>query len=102
MLSPLDELKSYHPSLSEPMVPVKVSALETLKAIYQNAEMPLHTRMRAAVAALPFESPKLAVTAVVTTQDFAERLEKAKARSDAVRLLPARPVEPAQSFKRRL
>jgi hypothetical protein len=50
-------------------------ALDILVAIYRSPRMPLHTRMRAAVAALPYESPKLAVTAVVEGKDFASLLE---------------------------
>jgi hypothetical protein len=45
--------------------------------------------MRAAVEALPFESPKLSATAVLTGEDFAERLEKAIARS-GVKMIDAK------------
>jgi hypothetical protein len=41
----------------------------------------LGVRLRAAIEALPFESPKLSATAVLTSEDFAERLEKAIATS---------------------
>ena len=38
--------------------------------------MPLHTRMRAAISALPHEVPRLAVTAMVSEQDFATVLDR--------------------------
>ncbi|MGY4174727.1 hypothetical protein ACVIHH_000018 [Bradyrhizobium sp. USDA 4518] len=57
-------------------------SLDFLQAIYRSADQPMHRRTRAAVAALPFEHPKLAVTAVVSTEGFAARLEAARERSE--------------------
>ena len=50
--------------------------LTFLKAVYMNVELPLSVRMRAAMAALPFTHPKLAVTAVISEQDFATVLDR--------------------------
>ena len=57
------------------------SSLDFLQAVYTSADQPMHRRMRAAIAAAPFEHPKLAVTAVVTTDGFAAKLEAARTRS---------------------
>ena len=61
-------------------IPADGISLDLLKAVYRNNQLPLTTRMRAAIAALPFEVPKLAVTAVVSEQDFATLLDRRLAR----------------------
>jgi hypothetical protein len=52
------------------------TSLDLLRAVYRNPELGLPVRMRAAIAALPFELPKLSVTAVISEQNFAEVLER--------------------------
>jgi hypothetical protein len=54
----------------------EVDPLSFLKAVYMNVELPLSVRMRAAIELLPFTHPKLAVTAVVSEQDFATVLDR--------------------------
>jgi hypothetical protein len=60
------------------------TSLNLLQAIYRNAAIPLTTRIRAAIAALQFEHPKLAVTANVEAGDFAFKLDQAVERSRRV------------------
>ena len=57
------------------------SALDYLQDVYRGRRQAEHSRMRAAMAALPFESPKLAVTTNVTNEHFSAMLERAIARS---------------------
>jgi hypothetical protein len=52
------------------------NSLDLLRMVYRNPFLALPVRMRAAIAALPFELPKLAVTAVINEQSFAEVLER--------------------------
>ena len=60
-----------------------------LKAVYQNPEVPLPVRMRAAIAALPFEMPKLAVTYAASEQDFATLLDNRLKRIEQKKLIEA-------------
>jgi len=60
--------------------------------------------MRAAIAALPFESPKLAVTAVVSEQDFATVLDRRLKRIEEMKakLIEAKPVIDGEKADARL
>ena len=51
-------------------------ALEFLQAVYMNDELPLLTRVRVAAMCLPYEAPKLAVTALISENDFATVLDR--------------------------
>jgi hypothetical protein len=55
-------------------------------------DLPLSVRMRAAMAVLPFTHPKLAVTAVVSEQDFATVLDRRLKRIEEMKLLESRVV----------
>ena len=52
------------------------SAHDYLREVYRDPRQPTHLRMRAAIEALAYEKPKLAVTAVVAGQDFAALLDE--------------------------
>jgi len=66
-------------------------ALDYLQSIYKNPLQPTSLRMRAAMQALPFESPKLPATAILSDEDFAQRLERAILRS-GVKAIDAKAV----------
>ena len=97
-------MKTYFPPIEykpepEPIDEIGIGpnagAHDVLMAIYRNLGMPLHTRMRAAIAAIPFETPKLAVTASIPFDEtFANLLDRAKKRSERVRVIDVKPAEP--------
>jgi hypothetical protein len=67
------------------------NALGYLQSIYKDPLQPTHVRMRAASLAIPFESRKLAVVAQVADDgSFAERLDRALARSGMTKLIEHR------------
>jgi len=56
-------------------------ALGCLQGLYNDPRQSIAVRMRPAIECLPFENPKLSATAVLTSDDFASRLERAILRS---------------------
>jgi hypothetical protein len=59
--------------------------LDFLRAVYCNEGLPLSTRMKAAIEAAPYVHPKLSATAVMSSEDFGDRLERAILRSLGMR-----------------
>lgn len=74
----------------EPVPITATSSLEFLQAVYADPNQPISRRMRAAIAALPFEHPKLAVIGHVAGEGFAAKLEAARARSG--KLIEGKPI----------
>jgi len=84
------------------------TSLEFHQAVYRNPLLPIPTRQRSAIAALQFEHPKLAVTAVIDEASFAYRLDKAVERTmkakngqaimNGTKLIEAKP----EPFRRRI
>ena len=69
-------------------IPADGISLDLLRAVYRNPELPLTTRMRAAIAALPHEVPRLAVTAQITDNDIATLLDKRIKRLQEIEAAP--------------
>ena len=65
-------------------LPSGTSPLDFLQAVYMNSQLPLNTRLRAAMAAAPFCHPRLAVVATGNANDLADRLMQALAASGKV------------------
>jgi hypothetical protein len=71
--------------------PMEVTPLDFLEAVYCNPNLPLATRLRAAVEAAPYKHPKLSAVAHghFEGKDFATQLERAIERSKQPLPLPA-------------
>jgi hypothetical protein len=72
--------------------------LDFLKAVYLNEGLPLSVRMKAAIEAAPYVHPKLSATAVMTSEDFGDRLERAILRSIGARRALTKPELPRASL----
>jgi hypothetical protein len=81
-----------------------VTALQLLQSVYQNPTVGLTTRMRAAMACLPHETPRLAVTAQISESDFASVLDRRLKRIEEMKAnaIEATPVINAEKVDVRL
>jgi hypothetical protein len=79
----------------DPEAPDGETALGLHQAVYRDKRQPLHLRLKAARDALPYEVPKLGITAYVHDgATFAQALDRAIARSQAGRVTLELSAEP--------
>jgi hypothetical protein len=74
----------------------EITPVDFLEAVYLNPNLPLATRLRAAIEAAPYRHAKLSAHAVghYDGKSFAEQLERAIARSQSTVPMLNGPVEP--------
>jgi hypothetical protein len=76
MMNYLVDLQTSPEKPKEIELPPNGTSLDLLRAVYRNPELALPVRMRAAIAALQYEHPRLAVVAQINESSFAEVLER--------------------------
>lgn len=99
----LDRLEQKRVNGDEIEIPPNGNSLDLLQAVYRRSDLPLTTRMRAAIAALNYELPRLQVTAQITEHDIAtvldrriahyQELQRANGSRQTNKLIEAEPVE---------
>jgi len=70
----------------------KLDALRYLQMVYRDPQLSTAVRMRAAGLAINYESPRLAVTAVVQDNDLATLLDQRIKRYEQMKLIEAKPT----------
>jgi len=70
-------------------------SIDLLRAVYRNNQLPLTTRMRAALGAIKHEVPALLATAVVNEQSFAETLDRRLKRIAEIRSIENKTINGA-------
>jgi hypothetical protein len=80
------------PKPQEIEIPPDGISLDLLRAVYRSNHLPLTVRLRAAVAALPHEVPRLGVSFVVNDNDIAALLDQRLKRIAETKLMEAKPT----------
>ena len=95
----MNELPNFANVLNEPRqrpeeieIGPNATALDLLRVICRCRDLGLSVRMRAAIGALPFETPKLAVTYQASETDFATLLDR---RIEQMKLIEGKPTNGA-------
>jgi hypothetical protein len=76
------------------------SALEYLQSVYRDPTQSEAQRVRCAMAALPFESPKLAVIANFDPDGFAKRMEEIMERRGLRAVLDSKPIVATETSRK--
>jgi len=97
MENPITLIEAHKKRVSEMNEEIEIGpndiSIDLLRAVYRANHLPLHTRMRAAMAALKHEVPALVATAVVNENSFAELLDRRLKRLEEMKLLEANGVK---------
>src|SRR5260370_5150630 len=67
-------------------------SIDLLRAVYRSTSIPLQVRLRAAIAVLPHEVPRLMVSAQINENSFAELLERRLQRIEQMKLVERQPT----------
>src|SRR5438093_5885123 len=86
----MEDLVDLRPTVEPEEVLPDIDAHGYLVGVYRGLIQPNGSRLKAAIAALPFERPKLAVVGMTTSEDLVERLERAM--SETAKLRASRPA----------
>jgi hypothetical protein len=90
------------PRPSEIEIPPDGISLDLLRAVYRNSSIPLSVRIRAAGLAIPYDTPRLMVTAQVNENNFAELLDRRLRRMEEAKLIEHQPQVETKPLKPRL
>jgi hypothetical protein len=80
----MEELKKFIDEFGGDPEFVLTNELDFLSSVWRCSEVPLRTRITAAVECAKFKYPRMAVTAQVSRNDFATLVEKARERAASV------------------